>query len=49
MAFAQMEVKIVLARILQQFNLAWTGKPVHAHMGATLEPRPGVFLRVTHR
>jgi cytochrome P450 len=49
MAFAQVEVKIVLARVLQKYNLAWTGKAAHAHMGATLEPRPGVYLRLSHR
>ncbi len=49
-AFAQVEVKIVLARILQQFNLELTRRSgpgetrVHAHMGATLEPRPGVWM-----
>jgi cytochrome P450 len=49
-AFAQVESKIVLARILQQFNLtAVQGTKVHAHMGATLEPRPGVMLRVERR
>jgi cytochrome P450 len=48
-AFAQVESKIVLARILQQFDL----QPTHAHvrprMKATLEPHPGVSLRVRRR
>jgi cytochrome P450 len=49
-AFAQVETKIVLARLLQQFNLTVVqGKPVHAHMGATLEPRPGVPMKVKRR
>jgi cytochrome P450 len=49
-AFAQVESKIVLARILQQFNLtAVQGTKVHAHMGATLEPRPGVMMHVERR
>ena len=47
--FAEVEVKIVLARLLQQFDLAFTGHAVHLHMGATLEPRPGVMMRVRRR
>lgn len=49
MAFAQVEVKIVLARILQRFELEFTGHPVRLHMGATLEPRPGVRVKVRRR
>jgi cytochrome P450 len=51
MAFAQVEVKVVLARILQTFDLRPHPRlsSVHAHMGATLEPRPGVPLIVAHR
>jgi cytochrome P450 len=48
-AFAQVEVKIVLARILQQYRLELLPNPVHAHMGATLEPRPGVMMSVVQR
>ncbi len=49
-AFAQVEVKAVLARILQRFSLELLPRPVvHPHMGATLEPRPGVMMRVTRR
>jgi cytochrome P450 len=47
--FAQVEAKVVLGRILQQFDLSSTGRRVHAYMGATLEPHPGVFLRVQRR
>ena len=47
--FAQVEAKVVLARILQRFALTGTNRPVHVHMGATLEPRPGVFLRTERR
>ena len=47
--FAQVEAKVVLGRILQQFDLRSTGRRVHAYMGATLEPHPGVFLRVQRR
>ena len=47
--FAQVEAKVVLARILQRFTLTSTDRPVHVHMGATLEPRPGVFLQTQRR
>jgi cytochrome P450 len=48
-AFAQVEVKIVLARMLQKFRFELARGEVHAHMGATLEPRPGVLMYVRPR
>lgn len=48
-AFAQVEARVVLSRILQQFSLELLNQDVHTHMGATLEPRPGVQMRVTRR
>jgi len=49
-SFAQTEGRIVLARVLQRVRLDATGAPkVHVHMGATLEPRPGVLLTVKKR
>ena len=45
-AFGQAEARLVLGRLLQTHNFEPTGRKVHAHMGATLEPRPGVFMRV---
>ncbi|MDT8304438.1 MAG: cytochrome P450 [Anaerolineae bacterium] len=48
-AFAQIETKVVLARILQQFDLHDMGRRVKPYMGATLEPHPGVFMRVQRR
>ena len=48
-AFAQIEAKVVLARILQQFRLELLPQKVHPHMGATLEPRPGVLMRVIRK
>lgn len=45
-AFAQVESRVVLARILQQFDLRFVGGPVRPHMGATLEPRPDVLVEV---
>ncbi len=48
-AFAQTEAQVVLARILQRFDLELTGRSVRVKMGATLEPRPGVMMRATPR
>lgn len=48
-AFAQVEARVVLARILQRFTLELKNQDVHVHMGATLEPRPGVFMDVKRR
>lgn len=47
--FAQIEARVVLSRILQRFSLELLEKDVHTHMGATLEPRPGVKMRVQRR
>ena len=49
MAFAQVEVKMVLARLVQQFEFIPTATRVRAHMGATLEPRPGVKVWIKPR
>jgi cytochrome P450 len=48
-AFAQVEAKVILARILQKFELAFAGGNVRPHMGATLEPSPGVRVRIRKR
>jgi cytochrome P450 len=48
-AFAQVEARVVISRLLQQFSLELLEQDVHTHMGATLEPRPGVRMRVTRR
>jgi cytochrome P450 len=48
--FAQIEARAVLARLLQRFDFKLlNGEKIHPHMGATLEPRPGVLMRVRHR
>ncbi len=47
--FAQVEAKIVLAYILQRFNLRYTGKPIRPHMGATLEPSSGAPIHISFR
>jgi cytochrome P450 len=49
MAFAQVEVKVVLARLLQCFDFVLQPGKISAHMGATLEPRPGVWLTLSRR
>jgi cytochrome P450 len=48
-AFAQVEAKIVLARLLQRFDLRFVGGTVRPHMRATLEPAPGVLIEVRRR
>jgi cytochrome P450 len=47
--FAQIEAKVVLVRILQDFYLKLTSKKVQPYMGATLEPRPGVNMQIRRR
>ncbi|MCB9125888.1 MAG: cytochrome P450, partial [Caldilineaceae bacterium] len=49
-AFAQVEARTALARMIQRFDFELLdGDKIHPHMGATLEPRPGVSMRVTRR
>jgi cytochrome P450 len=48
-AFAQVEARAVLARLLQTFEFELVSDKVRPHMGATLEPRPGVFMRIKRR
>ncbi len=48
-AFGQAEARIVMARLLKTFTFEFTNHPIHAHMGATLEPRPGVMMKVAKR
>jgi cytochrome P450 len=43
-AFAQVEAKVIVARLLQRFELELVQPKVHLHMGVTLEPRPGVIM-----
>jgi cytochrome P450 len=47
--FGLVEAKLVLARIFQQCELTLTPQKIYPHMGATLEPRPGVIMHVQHR
>jgi cytochrome P450 len=48
-AFGQAEARLVIARLLQTYKFEFTNHKIHAHMGATLEPRPGVMMKVTKR
>ncbi len=48
-AFGQAEARLVLGRLLQCYDFELVEPRVHAHMGATLEPRPGVRMRVKKR
>ncbi|GAB4544883.1 MAG: cytochrome P450 [Anaerolineae bacterium] len=47
--FAEIEAKVILARVLQQIQLELVQPHVHMHMAVTLEPRPGVLMRVQRR
>ena len=48
-AFAQVEAKAVLSRLLQRYNFTLLQPNVRLYMGATLEPRPGLLVQVTPR
>ena len=48
-AFGQAEARLVIARLLQTYKFEFTNHKIHAHMGATLEPRPGVMMKVSKR
>jgi cytochrome P450 len=45
-AFGQVEARLVVGRILQQVKLVLIESRVYPHMGATLEPSPGVRMLV---
>lgn len=49
-AFGQAEARLVLTRLLRDFRFEpLNADRIHPHMGATLEPRPGVWMRVVRR
>lgn len=48
-AFGLVETKVVVARVLQQFDLTLSQAKVRPQMGATLEPSPGVSMLVQPR
>jgi cytochrome P450 len=48
-AFGRVESLLVMSHILRRFHVELVERNVHPHMGATLEPRPGVRMRVKPR
>ncbi len=48
-AFGQAEARIVMARLLRTYTFQFTNHTIRPHMGATLEPRPGVFMKTIKR
>jgi cytochrome P450 len=49
-AFGQAEARILITTLLKTFSFEpLNAAGIHAHMGATLEPRPGVLMKVTRR
>ncbi len=48
-AFGQAEARVVLTHLLRNYEFEFIHHPIHPHMGATLEPRPGVFMKVKRR
>ena len=48
-AFGQAEARVVMAHLLRNYKFEFTNHKIHPHMGATLEPRPGVMMKVTKR
>jgi cytochrome P450 len=48
-AFAQTEAIVILARLLQRFEFDLMPAAVYPRMGATLEPRPAVWMRARRR
>ena len=49
-AFGQAEARLVLAYLLKNFEFApLNADEIHPHMGATLEPRPGVMMKISRR
>lgn len=48
-AFSQAEARVVLSRLLRTYDFEFTNHKIHPHMGATLEPRPGVMMKITRK
>ena len=48
-AFGQAEARLVITRLLQTYKFEFTNHKIHPHMGATLEPRPAVMMKVIKR
>ncbi|MBL8062631.1 MAG: cytochrome P450 [Anaerolineales bacterium] len=48
-AFGQAEARLVLSYLLKRYTFEFTGHAIRPYMGATLEPSPGVRMKVTRR
>jgi cytochrome P450 len=49
-AFGQAEARMVISHLLRTFTFtAVNARKIHPHMGATLEPRPGVLMKISKR
>jgi cytochrome P450 len=49
-AFGQAEARLVISQLLRHFSFEFlAANQIHPHMGATLEPRPGVMVKVQKR
>lgn len=49
-AFGQAEARLVITQLLKNFSFELlNANQIRAHMGATLEPRPGVLMKVIKR
>jgi cytochrome P450 len=48
-AFGQVEARVVLSHLLRKFTFEFRRHKITPHMGATLEPRPGVKFTVIAR
>lgn len=48
-AYGSFEAQVVLARLLQHFTFELPNQAIHLHMGAAIEPRPGVMMRLHRR
>jgi cytochrome P450 len=48
-AFGQAEARSVMSHLLRNYRFEFTNHKIHPHMGATLEPRPGVKMKITKR
>jgi cytochrome P450 len=48
-AFGQVEARVVMSHLLRNYEFEFTNHKIKPHMGATLEPRPGVKFTVIAR
>ncbi len=48
-AYAQVEAQVILARLLQKYQFVSMGRHAKPFMGASLDPHPGVWLKIKKR